>query len=501
MGNGDIKLKIGKNKHNNFVMQLNRRSFLKIAGAAGVGSMLTGKLTGSELPTQQQPPAKQLKSIYLKAYKKHPQRFNMCGYAAPKIDTVRVAFIGVGARGSAAVERVSYIDGVRIMAICDELPEQAEKARARIKTTGHPAKVFAGKQDSWKQVCEREDIDLVYITTPWALHAPIAIYAMEHGKHAAVEIPAATTVEDCWRLVETSEKTKKHCVILENCCYDFFELLTLNLARNGFFGDIVHCEGAYIHDIGESLFFRGKPGRSWRLKENMTRNGSLYPTHGLGPVAQIMNINRGNRMEYMTSMSTSDFLMNNYAKKLAKEEDYFKQFIDAPFRGNMNSSLIRTVKGQTILIQHDVTTPRPYSRLHLISGTKATAQKYPLPARLSRAENHTEWLSESEFQDIEKKYNPPLIQRMQDIAKKIGGHGGMDFLMDWRLIDCLRNGLPVDMDVYDAASWSVIGPLSEWSVANRSTPIDIPDFTNGAWALNQPHDISLLKGGNTDVRV
>lgn len=483
-------------------MQLNRRNFLKIAGAAGIASVVPEKLTGAGMDLQkQQPSAKALNSIYQEAYKKHPQKFNMCGYAAPKIDTVRIAFIGVGSRGSGAVERVSYIDGVKIMALCDELPEQAQKAKLRIKTDGHPANIYAGKADSWKEVCRRDDIDLVYITTPWALHAPIAIYAMEHGKHVAVEIPAATTVEDCWKLVETSEKTKKHCVILENCCYDFFELLTLNLARNGFFGDIVHCEGAYIHDIGESLFFRGKPGRSWRLKENMTRNGNLYPTHGLGPVAQVMNINRGNRMEYMTSMSTVDFLMNNYAKELSKKEDYFKQFIDAPFRGNMNSSLIRTVKGQTILIQHDVTTPRPYSRLHLISGTKAIAQKYPLPPRLSKAENHTEWLSENEFQEIEKKYNPPLIQRMQDIAKKIGGHGGMDFLMDWRLIDCLRNGLPVDMDVYDAAAWSVIGPLSEWSIANRSMPIDIPDFTNGAWSKNQPHDISLKQGGTTDVRV
>lgn len=288
-------------------------------------------------------------------------------------------------------------------------------------------------------------------------------------------------------------------MILENCCYDFFELLTLNLARNGFFGEIVHAEGGYIHEIGESLFFRGKPGRSWRLGENMRRNGNLYPTHGLGPVAQIMDINRGNRMEYMVSMSSDDFLMNKYARELSQKEDYFKQFENATFRGNMNNSIIKTVKGQTILIQHDITTPRPYSRLHTISGTKATAQKYPLPPRISIAEDHKEWLPEDKFKKLELKYNPPIIKKMQDIAKEIGGHGGMDFLMDWRLIDCLRNGLPVDMDVYDAASWSVIGPLSEWSVANRSAPIDIPDFTNGSWKTNQPHDISLTNGGTTGV--
>ena len=286
--------------------------------------------------------------------------------------------------------------------------------------------------------------------------------------------------------------------MLENCCYDFFELLTLNLARNGFFGDIVHCEGAYIHEIGESLFFRGKPDRSWRLKENMSRNGNLYPTHGLGPVAQIMNINRGNLMEYLVSTSTSDFMMNDIAKRLAETDEYFKQFVGGTFRGNMNTTTIKTVLGQTIMIQHDVTTPRPYSRIHLVSGTKGCAQKYPLPGRI--ALGHKDWLPEDELRKLEEEYNPPIIKQMREMAQKIGGHGGMDFLMDWRMIDCLRNGLPMDMDVYDAAAWSVVGPLSEWSVANRSMPVDIPDFTNGAWKNNVPHDISLAKGGTTGVQ-
>lgn len=483
-------------------MQINRRYFLKMAGAAGIVTVLPENLMGCGIDSaDQRSHPKALKKIYKEACKKHPQHFNMCGYAAPKLDTVRVGFVGVGSRGSGSVERMSRIGGVSIVAICDELQEHALAAKERIKTSGHPAIIYAGKEDSWMEMCRREDLDLIYIATPWALHAPIGVYAMEHGKHVAVEVPAATTVEDCWKLVETSEKTKKHCVMLENCCYDFFELLTLNLARNGFFGDIVHCEGGYIHDIGESLFFRGKPGRSWRLKENMTRNGCLYPTHGIGPVAQVMNINRGNRMDYMVSVSSDDFMMNLHAKRLSDQEDYFKQFVGGSFRGNMNTSVIKTVLGQTILIQHDVTTPRPYSRLHLISGTKGIAQKYPSPPRLSTAEDHNNWLSEEKFKEIEEKYSPPLIKRMRDIAKEIGGHGGMDFLMDWRLIDCLRNGLPMDMDVYDAAAWSVIAPLSEWSVSNRSMSIDIPDFTNGSWKTNQPHDISLKDGANTQVRI
>ena len=480
-------------------MQIDRRNFLKIAAATGLVTILPEQVVANQINFDQKRPAKSLRNIQREAQKKHPQRFNMCGYAAPRIDTVRVGFVGIGSRGAGAVSRVSRIDNVKVAALCDVVPEKAEAGKERIKTPGHSPVIYSGSEDSWMEMCRRDDIDLVYITSPWELHAPMAIYAMEQGKHVAVEIPAATTVEDCWRLVETSERTRKHCVILENCCYDFFELLTLNLARNGFFGEIIHTEGAYIHDIGESLFFRGKPDRSWRLKENMTRNGSLYPTHGLGPVAQIMDINRGNRMDYLVSMSSDDFHMNNYAKELSKKEDYFRQFIDAPFRGNINTTTIRTVKGQTIMIQHDVSTPRPYSRLHLISGTKATAQKYPLPGRISVAEDHSNWLSDEKLKELEQKYTPPIVKKIGELAKQVGGHGGMDFLMDWRMIDCLRNGLPVDMDVYDAASWSVIGPLSEWSVVNRSMPIDIPDFTNGSWRTNKPHDISLEDGGNTGV--
>jgi hypothetical protein len=465
-----------------------------LAGAGILGSWTNGPETITEKDSKAREPDK----IRKDAGKKYSQQFNMSGYAAPKLDTVRVGFVGLGNRGSAAVRRLSYIEGVEIKGLCDLLTERAEAAKDRIKTPGHTPTVHSGEEEVWMEMCRREDLDLIYIATPWPLHAPIAIYAMEHGKHVATEIPAAITVEDCWKLVQTSEKTKKHCVILENCCYDFFELLTLNMARQGFFGDIVHCEGAYIHEIGESLFHRGNPDERWRLKQNIARNGNLYPTHGLGPVAQIMNINRGNRMDYLVSMSTNDFMMNDFAKTLAQSDDYYRQFVDATYRGNMNTSTIKTVAGQTIMLQHDVTTPRPYSRLHLVSGTKATAQKYPLPARI--AVGHKDWLTEEEFNKLGEEFNPPIIKRMREMALKIGGHGGMDFLMDWRLIDCLRNGLPMDMDVYDAAAWSVIGPLSEWSVANRSAAIDIPDFTSGAWKTNIPHDISLKTGGTTGVR-
>jgi hypothetical protein len=478
-------------------MKNNRRDFIKLAGATGLGIMGACSLKNSN--TAESPKSdSELGHIKTESGKSYTQLFNMSGYAAPAIETVRVGIVGLGNRGVGAVSRLSYIEGVEIKGLCDLLEERAEAAKSKIKTPGHNPNIYFGAEDAWMKMCQREDIDLIYIATPWPLHAPMAIYAMENGKHAATEIPAATTVEDCWKLVQTSEKTKKHCVILENCCYDFFELLTLNLARQGFFGEIIHGEGAYIHEIGESLFHRGNPNERWRLKQNIARNGNLYPTHGLGPIAQVMKVNRGNRMDYLVSTSTKDFMMNGYAKELAKSDDYYKQFVNTTYRGNMNTSVIKTVAGQTIMLQHDVTTLRPYSRLHLISGTEATAQKYPLPGRIAVGDN--DWMGPDELKKLEEEYNPPIIKMMREMALKIGGHGGMDFLMDWRMIDCLRNGLPVDMDVYDAASWSVIGPLSEWSVANRSMPIDIPDFTLGKWKTNTPHDIALSKGGTTKVR-
>lgn len=466
-------------------MSTNRRDFIRLTGLAGLGLASSGILTGMAKPEENIPmPGR-------------TQHFNMSGYRAPKIETVRIGFVGVGNRGSAAVERISYLEGVSIKGICDIRPEKAAEAKLRIKNTGHEARLYTKNDESWKELCDREDVDLIYIATQWELHTPIALYAMKHGKHVAVEIPAATTVEDCWRLVETSEKTKKHCVMLENCCYDFFELLTLNMARQGFFGEIIHGEGAYIHDILHSIFSQEKRYDVWRLKENASRNGNLYPTHGLGPVCQVMNINRGDRMDYMVSMSSNDFMMAPLAEELAATDDFYKPYVNKTFRGNMNTSTIKTANGRTIMVQHDVSSPRPYSRIHLISGTKATARKYPLPPKI--AVSHEGWLPEEEFKKLEEQYTPAITKKLGDLAKQIGGHGGMDFLMDWRLIDCLRNGLPMDMDVYDAASWSVIGPLSEKSNAKRSAAVDVPDFTRGSWKTNVPHDIDLKEGADTGV--
>lgn len=480
-------------------MKTNRRQFLKIAGITTTG-MFVNNLYSCALPKKDNKDSA-LSSIKEAVNKSHKQKFNMCGFAAPKIENVRIGFIGVGNRGYAAVERISNIEGVTIAAISDKVDERSKKAQDFLLKHNLPkAKEYSGSDEAWKQLCESPDIDLVYICTPWDLHTPMSVYAMENGKHAAVEVPAATTVDEAWQLVETSERTKKHCMMLENCCYDFFELLTLNMARQGFFGEIVHAEGAYIHDLLsiDYLFPKDNPDDLWRLEENRVRNGNLYPTHGLGPVCQVLNINRGDKMEKLVSMSSNDFLMGNTVNKMISENKIPKSFAGNTYCGNMNTSIIKTNKGRTIMVQHDITSPRPYSRLHLISGTKGIAQKYPLPGKI--ATGH-EWFTEEEMKKIEKEYTPKIVHLVGEMAQKVGGHGGMDFIMDWRLIDCLRNGLPLDQDVYDAALWSVISPLSEWSVANQSEPIAIPDFTNGSWKNNTPVDIELSKGGTTGVRI
>ncbi len=424
-------------------------------------------------------------------------RFNMSGYAAPKLDKVRIGFIGLGNRGPGAVERMSNIEGVEIVALCDIQSERVDKCQAILEKHGLPkARSYSGTKEIWKEMCQSADLDLIYITTPWAWHTPMAVYAMENGKHAASEVPAAKTIDECWQLVETSEKTRKHFMMLENCCYDFFELLTLNMARQGYFGEIIHGEGAYIHDLLEGNFSKSKYSDMWRLKENY-REGNIYPTHGLGPICQIMNINRGDQMDFLTSVSSKDFQMSAKASELAATDNFYSEFVGKQFRGNMNTTTIRTMKGRTIMVQHDVTSPRPYSRIHLISGTKGMASKWPEPARISNGHG---WLTEIEMKAVEEKYTPEIVKRIGEMAKRIGGHGGMDFMMDWRLIDCLRNGLPLDENVYDAALWSSIAPLSEKSVANRSNSVDIPDFTNGNWKTNAPVELTLKGGGTTEVR-
>lgn len=423
-------------------------------------------------------------------------RFNMSGYAAPKLDVVRIGFIGIGNRGFGAVERMTRIEGVKINALCDLRPEQVDKARKLVEPAGHKPALYSGGPEVWKKLAERDDLDLIYILTPWAWHTPMAVFSMEHGKHVCVEVPAAKTIEEAWSLVTTSERTRKHCMMVENCCYDASELLTLSMARAGFFGEIVHCEGGYIHNLQELMFSKEHFYQMWELEEASKRVGNLYPTHGLGPLCQLLNINRGDRMDYLVSMSSTDFITGPMAEKLAATDAFYKPYAGRKYNGTMSTSTIRTAKGKTLLVQFDVSSPRPYSRIQLVSGTKGAGLKYPEPARY--ATGH-EWLKPEEYAALEEKYMPPIMKKIGALARGIGDHGGMDFIMDWRTIDCLRNGLPLDQNVYDAALWSSVAPLSVWSVANHSNSINVPDYTGGNWTKNAPVDISMEKGGTTKV--
>jgi predicted dehydrogenase len=395
------------------------------------------------------------------------------------IDTVRVAFIGVGSRGTSAVNRYTFLEGVKIVALCDLEQENLDHALKMLQERGLPeADTYSGTED-WKKVCERDDVDLVYVCTHWDLHTPIAVYAMEHGKHVATEVPAAITIDECWQLVNTAEKTRRHCMMLENCNYDFFEMTTLNMVRQGLLGEIVHVEGAYIHDLRESLFNEVDGyWNMWRLRHNQNRNANLYPTHGLGPLCHILNIHRGDKMEYLVTVASDQFGMTDFAiKKFGEDSDYAKRDYK---KGDMNTTLIKTAKGKTIMIQHDVINPRPYSRIHMISGTKGFVQKYPVMGIALDPEAHT-FMDEEQMEELLARYEHPITKEVGEMARKVGGHGGMDFTMDYRLIHCLRNGLPLDEDVYDAAEWSSIIELSEKSIENQGMPVRVPDFTRGSW--------------------
>lgn len=472
-------------------MKNSRRNFLKIAGIAGAGMVAA---TGE-------------RSEAVTLTRNHQQRFNMHGYAAPKLDKVRIGFIGVGSRGSGTVQRMAAIQGVEIKALCDLIPDNAASTLESVKTYGHKPDLYSGSEDEWKKVCDRNDIDLIYIATPWDLHAPIAIRSMKNDKHVYTELPVATTVDECWEVVETSEQTKKHCFMGCGSCHDGMSATVLNMVRDGFFGELVHGEGHYIHDRVSGppdRFSRDKHGwfayRPWRLKENIDRNGNLYPQHGLGPVAQMMDLNYGDQMDYMVSISSDDFTMAPKMKEVAGKDSYFEPYVGLKFRGNMNTTIIRTKKGRTIMLQHDISSPRPGERFKLISGTKGIYQAGPPAIATSE-----EWMEQDEFKALVEKYTPEITRNFQAKVEQTGGRRGnrsyeMVTASDWRLIDCLRNGLPLEMDVYDAALWSVVTPLSEHSVARQGATVKVPDFTNGAWKTNaRGMDISLLKGGNTKL--
>jgi len=403
------------------------------------------------------------------------------------LPTVRVAFIGLGMRGPGAVERMTHIPGVEVIALCDVEQKNTEKVnKMLVEKRGFPkAQEFYGDTSVWRKVTALPNIDLIYVATDWKSHATIGIQAMKDGKHVAIEVPSAMNMDEIWGLINTSEQTRKHCMQLENCVYDFFELTTLNMVQQGLLGEVVHGEGAYIHGLQP---YWDEYWNNWRMDYNEKHRGDLYPTHGLGPVCQAMNIHRGDKLNYLVSVDSKQISSLNYLKEKRGEE--VKEFRN----GEHTSTLISTEKGKSILIEHNVNSPRPYNRMYQLTGTKGFANKYPVqgfalgseeldPALTKNHENLTahDFVPDDVRKALMEKYKHPIAKDIEEQAKQVGGHGGMDFIMDYRLIYCLQKGLPLDMDVYDLAEWCCLIPLTEISLDNNSAPVEIPDFTRGGW--------------------
>lgn len=473
-----------------------------MAGIAGAGIAGIG-LKGSSETSKNNMAEDDLIKKWRQLEKSHVQRYNMSGFAAKPIDKVRIGIIGMGQRGPSHMITMSHVENVEIKAICDLRPEKANAAKKLLSGTIHDPVVYSGNSEEWKRLCERDDIDLVMVTTPWYMHTMMAVYAMKHGKHVVTEVTSAATIEECWDLVETAENTRQHCMMLENYAYGNFQLLTLNMARKGFFGEIVHGDCAYNTSKMKNNFNKDMYWDMWWLKQYGTRRGNIYPAHGVGTICQLMNVNRGDKLDFLVCVDSGDFMMLQKARELAATDDFFKPFTEMDYRGNMSVTTIRTAKGKTIMLQHDGTSPRgPHTVIHAITGTKALAQEFPLPARISVGLD--DWMKPEEYKKIVDTYTPEITKKVGELARRIGaGHGGTDLFEDWHVIDCLRNGLPLDQDVYDAASWSAIVPLSEWSVRNNSNSVRFPDFTMGKWETNNLNmDINLEKGGgNTGVIV
>ena len=403
--------------------------------------------------------------------------------AAPPMDLVRVAYVGIGGQGGGHVRNLLRVPGCRITAVCDIRPERTEWATKLITAAGHPAPaVYNRGPRDFERLCETETLDLVYNATPWEWHVPIMLSAMKNGKHTATEVPAAMTIDECWAMVEASEKHKKHCVMMENCNYDRMEMMVFNMVKKGAFGELLHAEGGYLHDL-RGIKFSDRGEGLWRRAWATKLDGNLYPTHGLGPVANCLDVNRGDRLDYLVSMSGPSRGLQDWAAAHVPADSPIRK--ERYVLGDVNVSMIKTVRGRTIVVQHCTNLPRPYSRIHLVQGTKGLFQGYPDRVYVEGRGKEDQWQPAN---DLLAEFEHPLWKEIAAQAKD-AGHGGMDYIEDYRLIKCLREGKPTDMTVYDAATLSAVVELSAQSNAKRSKPVDVPDFTRGRWKSTPPLDI------------
>ena len=418
----------------------------------------------------------------------------MGDFAAPKLETVRAAFIGVGARGPGHLRFIAQLPGTEVVAISDLYQDNVEKWGAKAKEIGggkrhKNIKLYHGEENQWKVMLDEVRPDVVFIATNWTNHAPMVIEAMKKGAHAFVEVPIAITLDEMWEIVDTSEKTKKHCMMMENVNYGRDELMYLNMCRQGVIGEPLHAEAAYIHELRGQMEEQERGTGSWRTYHYAKRNGNLYPTHGLGPVAQYMNLGRtDDNFNSLVSFSTPALGRKLYAEKNYAADHKWNKL---DFKGgDLNTSIIKTTIGRTIMVQWDETSPRPYSRHNMIQGTKGILAGFPTRVALEGGvegvtENHHSWAQGDQLAALYEKYDHPLYKRLSQSTQG-SGHGGMDGMMRFRIIECLQKGLPLDQNLYEGCFWSAVGTLSERSVASGGAPQNFPDFTRGNWKDTNP---------------
>ena len=422
----------------------------------------------------------------------------MGDYSAPKLKTVRVAFIGVGARGTGHARQIATIEGTEVVAISDLYQDLVQRSIDNCKEIGKGERhneiaMYSGGENKWKLMLKEVKPDAVFISTNWDNHAPMVIEAMNSGAHAFVEVPMATTIEDMWEIINTSEKTRKHCMMMENVNYGRDEMMYLNMCRKGVIGDFLHAEAAYIHELRFQMEEQKRGTGSWRTHHYAKGRGNLYPTHGLGPVAQYMNLARGDdNFNTLISYSTPALGRKIYAEKNYPSDHKWNK-LDYK-NGDLNTSIIKTNVGRTVMVQWDETSPRPYSRHNLIQGTKGTLAGFPTRVALEGGvegvtKNHHSWAQGKDLDVLYEKYDHPLYKRLGALAKKMGGHGGMDFMMRYRIIECLRKGEPLDQNMYEGCFWSAVTPLSAKSIEDGGAPQRFPDFTRGNWKSTNPLSI------------
>jgi predicted dehydrogenase len=390
---------------------------------------------------------------------------------------VRIAIVGTGLRGRSVLSELVAIDGVRIVALADIVPAKAERAAKMCTDAGMPAPtIYSDGPYAYEQLVTRDDIDFVYTATPWEWHTPVMLAALRAGKHCGSECPIGTTLKDLWALVDASEQSRRHCLQMENCNYGYNEMLVDRLVHDGVLGEVLHGEAAYLHDLRRILFEDRDEGL-WRRAWHTRTDSNHYPTHGLGPVSWYMDINSGDRFTTMVAMATKERGLTLHREATVPDRTNAK-WSERYITGDMHTAILQTAQGRTVLLQHDVVNPRPYSRLNNVQGTKGIFNDYPARIYVEGQQGGERW---GPIDPWKQSHEHPLWTRIGELARKKGGHGGMDFVMAYRLVECLREGLVPDFDVYDAATWSAPMPLSEISVAQGAMPVAFPDFTRGAW--------------------